>query len=208
MLAAALAQPIARNAFRQEVEVPARVSLALAHLFPPRPIAFLSRARAPPTPAPAPTPTPTPGEKSSRRPEGGSSYSHTLPQYTFSGHSAFFWMMMLSIPVSFAGLMGYYLKKGGYGRGAIRLPRGDSEPRYSSSSGVLDTLASVPWFLIGLAGIAYEWVADRVDGIATQLQGRRGYRNVPVDEDAQILRFEDEELGGRRRKRGSLYIHQ
>ncbi|KAM5541455.1 hypothetical protein V8D89_005009 [Ganoderma adspersum] len=118
---------------------------------------------------------------------------HTCPG--IGGHSAFFWLMMLFIPVSFAGLIGYYfLKKGGYGRGAIRLPGGDSGLRYVSGSGALDTLASVPWFLIGLAGIAYEWVAEKVDSIAVRLQGRRGYRNVPVDEDAQILRFEDEEL--------------
>ena len=76
---------------------------------------------------------------------------------------------------------------------AIRLPGGDSGSRYSSSSGVLDTIASVPYFVIGLAGIAYEWVAEKFDAIAIRLQGRRGYRNLPVDEDAQILRFEDEE---------------
>ena len=51
----------------------------------------------------------------------------------------------------------------------------------------------MPWFLIGLGGIAYEWVAERVESVAVQLRGRRGYRNLPVDEDAQILRFEDEE---------------
>ena len=139
--------------------------------------------------------------------------AHTCPGV--SGHSALFWLMMLFIPISFAGLMGYYYhKKGGYGRGcvrllpcvstyadclsglcrAIRLPGGDGGLRYTGNSSVLETLASVPWFLIGLAGIAYEWVAERVDSVAVRLQGRRGYRNVPVDEDAQILRFEDEEL--------------
>ncbi len=80
---------------------------------------------------------------------------------------------------------------------AIRLPGGDPGLRgyssYSSDSGVLATLASVPWFLVGLGGIAYEWVAERVDSAVVSFQGRRGYRNLPVDEDAQILRFEDEE---------------
>jgi hypothetical protein len=53
------------------------------------------------------------------------------------------------------------------------------------------TLASVPWFIVGIAGIGYEWVASRMD---THLfRSRTGYRNVPIDEDAQILRFEDEE---------------
>ena len=56
-------------------------------------------------------------------------------------------------------------------------------------------LASVPWFLVGLGGIAYEWIAEKVESAYIQLRGRRGYgyRNVAVDEDAQILRFEDEE---------------
>jgi hypothetical protein len=53
------------------------------------------------------------------------------------------------------------------------------------------TLASVPWFVIGVAGIAYEWVYSRADKYL--FRSRRGYRNVPIDEDAQILRFEDEE---------------
>lgn len=72
----------------------------------------------------------------------------------------------------------------------IRLP-GDTRPAYGGNTGVMATLASVPWFVVGVAGIAYEWVASRAD---THLfQSRRGYRNVPIDEDAQILRFEDEE---------------
>ena len=58
---------------------------------------------------------------------------------------------------------------------------------------MLDTVASVPWFLLGLAGIAYEYVASNVDGLVSGVRSRRGYRDVPVDEDAQILRFEDEE---------------
>lgn len=38
-----------------------------------------------------------------------------------SGHSAFFWVMMLFIPISFAGLIGYYYNKKGYGRGYVRV---------------------------------------------------------------------------------------
>ncbi|KAI0766636.1 Oligoxyloglucan reducing end-specific cellobiohydrolase [Trametes elegans] len=110
------------------------------------------------------------------------------------GHGAFFWLMMFCIPVMFAALAGYwYYRRNGYSRGAIRLPGGDNRLRYSSDSGVLETLASVPWFLLGIAGIAYEWVFEQVDHLVVQLRGRRGYRNLPVDEDAQILRFEDEE---------------
>jgi len=73
----------------------------------------------------------------------------------------------------------------------IRLPGDSRAPAYGGDTGIMATLASVPWFIIGITGIAYEWVASRVD---THLfRAQRGYRNVPIDEDAQILRFEDEE---------------
>jgi hypothetical protein len=54
----------------------------------------------------------------------------------------------------------------------------------------MSTLASVPWFIVGLAGIAWEYVSSSME---TAFGSRRGYRDLPVDEDAQILRFEDEE---------------
>ena len=57
----------------------------------------------------------------------------------------------------------------------------------------MSTLASVPWYLLGLAGIAWEYVSSSVDSLTASFHSRRGYRDLPVDEDAQILRFEDEE---------------
>lgn len=59
----------------------------------------------------------------------------------------------------------------------------------------MDNLASVPWYIVGMVGIAWEKVADTVDGWTTRARHRTGYgyRNVPVDADAQVLRFEDEE---------------
>ena len=62
---------------------------------------------------------------------------------------------------------------------------------YNRDTGVIATLASIPWVIIGVVGIAYEWVASRVDTHLLDL--RRGYRNLLIDEDAQILRFEGEE---------------
>jgi hypothetical protein len=74
----------------------------------------------------------------------------------------------------------------------IRLPgdisRSAPEGQFQKA---LDTIASVPWFLVGLASIVVEWVSSRAD--KSGLRSRRGYRNVPIDEDAQVLRFEDEE---------------
>ncbi|KAF9035551.1 signal sequence binding protein [Panaeolus papilionaceus] len=110
------------------------------------------------------------------------------------GHrSVLFWLFMLFIPFGFTALVAYYYyRRSGLARGNIRLS-GDSYSPFGrgGNGGVLDTLASVPWFLIGLAGIAYESVAAWLD--TNVLRSRRGYRNVPIDEDAQILRFEDEE---------------
>jgi len=73
----------------------------------------------------------------------------------------------------------------------IRLPGDANRAPYGGDTGIVATLASVPWFIIGVAGIAYEWVASRVD--KHLFASRRGYRNLPIDEDAQVLRFEDEE---------------
>ena len=57
----------------------------------------------------------------------------------------------------------------------------------------MSTLASVPWFLVGLGSIAWEYVAERLETLPLGFRSRRGYRDIPVDPDAQILRFEDEE---------------
>ncbi|KAH8091728.1 Oligoxyloglucan reducing end-specific cellobiohydrolase [Cristinia sonorae] len=122
------------------------------------------------------------------RPDHGE--AHLCPG--IKGHGFFFWLFVLVIPFAFTALVGYwYYRKSGLARGTIRLPGGDN--RFRGESGVLDTLASVPWFLLGLAGIAWEWVSSHYDEMAMGFRSRRGYRNVPVDEDAQVLRFEDEE---------------
>jgi len=124
--------------------------------------------------------------------------SHRCPG--IRGHSALFWMMALMFPFALTALVAWWwYKKSGRAGGAIRLP-GDVSNGYrswssgtGSGAGVLDTLASVPWFIVGLAGITYEYVASRFESLSMEYRARRGYRNLPVDEDAQILRFEDEE---------------
>ncbi|OBZ73619.1 Vacuolar protein sorting/targeting protein 10 [Grifola frondosa] len=118
--------------------------------------------------------------------------SHACPG--LRGHGVFFWFMVIIVPCGFAALIGYWwYRRSGLARGTIRLPGGETGPRYTSDAGVVATLASVPWFLLGLAGIAWEYVAEKYDALVVRIRGRGGYRNLPVDEDAQILRFEDEE---------------
>ena len=93
---------------------------------------------------------------------------------------------------------------------AIRLP--SSEAPHGSvylgasrESDFLDTLASVPWFVIGIAGIAWDKLrSSRLPFVGRDGPGwarnagyrpttTGGYRTIPIDEDAQVLRFEDEE---------------
>jgi len=117
------------------------------------------------------------------RPDRGD--QHICPG--LKAHGAMFWFWVLILPFAFTGLAAWwYTKKSGLARGTIRLP--DQRNKFSDS-GTLATIASVPFFIVGLVGVAWEYVASHMP----QLQSRRGYRNVPVDEDAQVLRFEDED---------------
>ncbi|KAH9832479.1 Oligoxyloglucan reducing end-specific cellobiohydrolase [Rhodofomes roseus] len=110
----------------------------------------------------------------------------------FKAHGAFFWLMMFFIPCAFAALAGWwYVRR--RARGAIRLPGGDLGPRYVGDSGVLDTLASVPYFIMAVLGATWETIVEKFGDATTGMRTRSGYRSVPIDEDAQILRFEDEE---------------
>ncbi|KAF8489994.1 Oligoxyloglucan reducing end-specific cellobiohydrolase [Russula emetica] len=111
-----------------------------------------------------------------------------------SGHGFFFWMFVLVVPFAFTWLVAsWYYKRSGRATGTIRLP-GDRRPRFGASdAGVVETLASVPWFVIGIANVAFEAVAGWVRDAGLVVGSRRGYRDVPVDEDAQILRFTDED---------------
>jgi len=110
-----------------------------------------------------------------------------------SGHGFFFWLFVLVVPFAFTVLVAtWYYKRSGRATGTIRLP-GDGRPRFGASdAGVVETLASVPWFVIGMASVAFEVASEWVRDATFSLRARRGYRDLPVDEDAQILRFADE----------------
>ncbi|CCM05585.1 uncharacterized protein FIBRA_07813 [Fibroporia radiculosa] len=119
---------------------------------------------------------------------------HPCPGY--KNHGAFFWFIFLVIPFAFAGLVGwYYYRKNGFARGTIRLPGGDAGRNYNyySDSSLSATIVSIPWYLMGLASMVWEAVSSRLGSATGGMRGRNGYRTVPVDEDAQILRFEDDD---------------
>ncbi|EPS94899.1 hypothetical protein FOMPIDRAFT_101305 [Fomitopsis schrenkii] len=126
--------------------------------------------------------------------EGGQRIDHGAAHLCpgIRAHGTFFWLMMFFIPCAFAALAGWwYVRK--RSRGAIRLPGGDAGPRYRGDSGMLETIASVPYYALAVAGAVWEAVVGRFADATTNMRTRGGYRTVPIDEDAQILRFEDEE---------------
>jgi hypothetical protein len=102
-------------------------------------------------------------------------------------HGALWWATVIVTPFMFAGLIGcWWLRRRGGAGGRIRLDAGGS---HSTADSVLETLASVPWFIIGVTEAAFAWLR-RVDiPVVSRLLGRRrqGYRQLAVDDDAALL---------------------
>ncbi|KAF8325469.1 Oligoxyloglucan reducing end-specific cellobiohydrolase [Cantharellus anzutake] len=108
------------------------------------------------------------------------------------GRSGMFWLSIFLLPFAITGVVTYYYyRQGGYRRGAIRLPDSMRDDD-SEESGVLSTIASIPWFVMGLAATAWSAIANSPIWYSV-FPRQRGYRHVPVDEDARVLRFDDEE---------------
>lgn len=139
--------------------------------------------------------------------------------YVPESHSAFFWLSIALAPFLFAGLGGlWWVKHNGgstglavflaagfhlesfltllrFSHSSIRL--GDSRAFGGGSSNqIVDYLAAIPYVLIGVVGATWAWleVQLRAMPLFDNLQPRRGFRNVPVDDDAEILRgaYDDE----------------
>ncbi|KZO92920.1 Oligoxyloglucan reducing end-specific cellobiohydrolase [Calocera viscosa TUFC12733] len=110
------------------------------------------------------------------------------------GKSVFFWLSVIVLPAGLVSVLAYWFyKKSGHMKGTIRLPD-NVRPSLSTDAGLVDTIASVPWYLLGLATVALSAVSRiKIPFIGGLFRSRRGYRTVAVDEDAQVLRFEDEE---------------
>ncbi|WWD19083.1 hypothetical protein CI109_103541 [Kwoniella shandongensis] len=109
-----------------------------------------------------------------------------------AGLSGLFWGSVAILPFAFAGLAGWwYYTKGGRS-GSIRL----GEHRAfggDTTSGVFATLASVPLFLIAIGQEGLAWITRKVPFLEDLFARRTPYRQVPIDDDAEILgNYEDD----------------
>ena len=132
--------------------------------------------------------------------EGGLTYlgaKHDCPGAGKRGF--FFWATITLSPFLIAGLAAVWWTRRRGGGGRIRLP----EPGEGAAGGLMDLALSVPWFLIGVAGVMVErvkeWEGNLPDGLQRLLRrgagGQRGgYRSLHVDDDAELLQdYDDEE---------------
>lgn len=131
--------------------------------------------------------------------QGGKS-PHLGAQHQCPGlkhHGFWFWTFMALIVLAMTALFSLWYRRSGLYKGSIRLPeRADgTRPRFDDS-GPLATIASIPWFVMGVAAAAWSHLEPLVQRLPFMRRrragGRGGYRTVAIDEDAQVLRFEDE----------------
>ncbi|KAI9602278.1 hypothetical protein H4Q26_001565 [Puccinia striiformis f. sp. tritici PST-130] len=117
-----------------------------------------------------------------------------------SGHGVFWWGTVVVAPAILFGLGGFWWMRrrasgegGGWRRGVIHLP--DGGRRAGGGSGVsetLDTIASIPWFLVGVGSALWGYLIT--SSLVTKWVGggRQGYRQVSLGDDAELLQvYED-----------------
>ena len=99
------------------------------------------------------------------------------------GRGFFFWATVIVAPLMLAGLFGvWWTRRRG---GAIRLHDSAFHSTRPRGDGILSTLASVPWWLIGVAGAVAAWFDRTLSGRFSSRRG--GYRHLAVDDDAELL---------------------
>lgn len=100
------------------------------------------------------------------------------------GHGFFWWAMVLTIPALLAGLFATWWTRRRAGR--IRL----GEPAsFDMDGGWLETVQSVPYYIVGVASAAFAWLSEvRIPWLSDKMRSRRsnGYRAV-LDDDAALL---------------------
>ena len=122
--------------------------------------------------------------------------------------SGLFWGSVAVLPFACAAVAGYwwYTKGGQTGYVGCQLsldPEADTcrsirlgEHRAfagDGGSGLLSTAASVPYFLLGLTRAGWGWTVRTVPYVEDLFGRRAPYRQVPLDDDAEVLAsYEDE----------------
>ncbi|CAH7670748.1 hypothetical protein PPACK8108_LOCUS5483 [Phakopsora pachyrhizi] len=123
-------------------------------------------------------------------------------QHVCSGsvaHGVFWWGSVVIAPAILFGLGGFWWmrRRSGAGgaiglrRGVIRLPDGGT--RAGGGVDVIETLASVPWFLIGVGSALWGYLVTS-NFVQKWFGGgsRQGYRQVSLDDDAELLQDYDD----------------
>jgi hypothetical protein len=104
---------------------------------------------------------------------------------------ALFWASIAILPFGLAGLAGWWWITKGNRTGSIRL--GEHRAYGSGTGSVLNTLASVPYFILGVCSALWSAVEMRVPFIQDLFRRRSPYRAVPMDDDAELLgEYEDD----------------
>ncbi|CAO1617832.1 unnamed protein product [Sympodiomycopsis kandeliae] len=134
------------------------------------------------------------------RPDRG--VRHTCSS-SYRRHGFLWWTTVILSPFAMAGVVGWWWVKrsGGRDRGSIRLP----DPSSYAESPLLQTLSSVPYYLIGVSNTTWAWLQrhmERIPFFQRRFTRTRvshgGYRGLAQDEDAAILRdYDDEDFEGR-----------
>ena len=106
-------------------------------------------------------------------------------------HGFLWWMTVLIAPFILAGLIAVWWarRRGSARHGRIRLPEPGDFEGDDMKSNVMATVASVPWFVVGIVSSLGAWVAAKLP------VGRSGsgYRSVSIDDDAAELLLDDDD---------------
>jgi hypothetical protein len=127
--------------------------------------------------------------------EGGSRLDrgkqHSCPGLMSAGGlGGLFWASIAILPFGLAGLAGWWYATKGGRTGAIRL--GEHRAYGGGTNAVLNTLASVPYFVLGVVSALWTAVEMRLPFVQDLFRRRAPYRAVPIDDDAELLgEYED-----------------
>lgn len=100
-----------------------------------------------------------------------------------AGVSGLFWGTVAILPFAFAALGGWWWYSKAGRPGSIRL--GDHRAFGGGDSGWVGIVASIPFFLVGVAQEGWAWVERKVPFVDGLFSRRSPYRQVPIDEDGK-----------------------